>query len=356
MVVHLWYNEFVITREDTSNAKGWPVTGHEWAVDLLRRSLDADRLPHALLLTGPRQVGKRTLALALVSALFCQAENRPCGECRACVRVAHGNHPDVQVVEATVTGREREGVLRIDQIRLLRREAALAPLEAPLKIFVLREIEHANLPAANALLKTLEEPPDRVMLILTSARPDALLSTIISRCQTVQLRPLAIEIVRQALINDWQVSEEEAALLARLSRGRLGWAVERLEDETAWQERVDILDESFELTGKGPTERLKFAANLARTPGRVQPTLDLWASWWRDLLLMQTGCSDQISNIDLEARLGEQVHQFDTSQVRHFLARLQAAPGQLNRNVNARLLLENLVLHMPEPEQGGLID
>ena len=143
----------------------WPVFGHRWAVDLLDRGLRAGRLPHALLLAGPTQVGKRTLAMALAAALICQADEKPCGQCRSCRLVAQGVHPDVRLVAADDSERGRDGVLKIDQIREMQREASLSPMEARYKIFVLRDLDRANLPAANALLKTLEEPPAQVVIV-----------------------------------------------------------------------------------------------------------------------------------------------------------------------------------------------
>ncbi len=331
----------------------WPVFGHHWAVDLLDRGLRAGRLPHALLLAGPAQIGKRTLALALAAALICQADERPCGRCRACRLVAQGVHPDVRLVAADDSERGREGVLKIDQIRELQREATLAPIEARAKVFVLREMERANLPAANALLKTLEEPPAHVVLLLTSARPHALLPTIVSRCQVLALRGLPRQEVADVLAGHWGAGREQAELLARLADGRLGWAVQRLTDGKTWEERSRRLVEARELPRQSRVQRLAYADELSRTPAALLPTLALWISWWRDVLLVQQGCADAVRNIDLAAELAGEAASFDPRQVQGFVTRLQAAPIQINQNANARLLLEALVLHAPAVRPGA---
>lgn len=328
---------------------GWPIVGHEWAVELLQGSLARGRLSHALLFTGPPQVGKTTLALILAAALTCQGETPPCGQCRSCRHIAHGTHPDVRLVEAEGERDGRRGMLRIDQIRELQRAAALAPMEARYKVFVLRELELANLPAANALLKTLEEPPDHVRLLLTSARPHALLPTIVSRCQVLRLRPLPLAQVADALEQIWQADAKQALLLARLSGGRLGWAVERLTDRAVWEERTQRLADVRTLTGQGRLERLTYAEKLSRNGEAVLSTLAIWTTWWRDLLLVQQGCRDYIINVDLTAELEAEAGRFAVQQVRHFLARLQVAPVQLRQNVNTRLLLETLLLRLPAP-------
>ncbi len=325
----------------------WPIFGHQWAVDLLDRGLQANRLPHALLLAGPPQIGKRTLATALAAALICTAEHKPCGQCRACRLVAQGVHPDVRLVSADDSERGREGVLKIDQIRALQREAALAPMEAPHKVFILRELERANLPAANALLKTLEEPPGHVVLLLTSARPHALLPTIISRCQVLALRSLPRQQVAEALVARWDATREQAELLARLADGCLGWAVQRLTDSQAWDERTRRLAEVRALTQQSRLQRLAYADELSRTPAALLPTLALWTSWWRDVLLVQQGCAGSLRNVDLAGDLAREASRFDPGQVHRYLARLHAAPTQINQNANARLLLETLVLHIP---------
>jgi len=325
----------------------WPIYGHHWAVDLLDRGLRAGRLPHALLLAGPAQIGKRTLATALAAALICTAEQKPCGQCRACRLTAQGVHPDVRLVAADDSERGREGVLKIDQIRAVQREASLAPMEAPRKVFILRELERANLPAANALLKTLEEPPAQVVLLLTSARPHALLPTIISRCQVLNLHSLPRQQIAAALTAHWGASNQQAELLARLADGRLGWAVQRLTDSQAREERVRRLAEARDLPQQSRLQRLAYADELSRSPATLLPTLALWASWWRDLLLVQQGCAGWLRNVDLADELALEASRFDPGQVHAYLARLHAAPTQINQNANARLLLETLVLHMP---------
>lgn len=329
------------------SSTNWSIVGHEWAVQLLQSSLGNGRLPHAVLIAGDPQVGKRTLALALASAINCEQPDRPCGECRSCVKIARGTHPDVRLVEAESGERSREGVLKIEQIRDVQRFAALAPMESPFKVIILREFERATLPAANALLKTLEEPPPQVRLVLTSARPDALLPTIVSRCQTIQLRPLPLEQIRHALVERWLASPKQADLLARLSQGRIGWAVQRLTDGEVWEDRTRRLADARRLPAQGAVERLAYAEALSRRASDLQPTLATWTSWWRDVLLAQHDCAAHVTNVDLSREIDEAARQYSAAEVRDFLVRLEQAPERINRNVNSRLLLETLLLHMP---------
>ena len=319
----------------------WQVVGHKWAVDLLKRTLARERVAHAYLLTGPPQIGKRSLALNFAQALNCLDEEKPCGQCLACSKIAHGNHPDVQIIEG------EGGTLKIDQMRTLRHEAILSPLEGRWKVYIIRQMEQATAEAANCLLKTLEEPPSNVILMLTASEAEALLPTIVSRCQVLNLRPLATETVQRSLQERWGVDVERAQLLARLSGGRLGWAVTASQNDAILARREKHLDEMMELLGQGRVERLEYAQQLSRNPEAVPELLHLWISWWRDLLLAASGSSVGITNVDREDTLRIQAQRYSLGQVRDFVEALRAAAWRLERNANTRLTLEVLMLSLP---------
>jgi len=321
----------------------WQVAGHEWAVELLERSRANGRVAHAYLLIGLPQIGKTTLALNFAQALHCLGEDKPCGQCRSCLKIAHGNHPDVRVIEAV------NGTIKIDQIRSMQREVALSPHEGRWKVYVIRQMERATTEAANCLLKTLEEPPAQVILMLTASDIDQLLPTIISRCQVLNLRPPSVLLVQKVLEGRWGVDPERAKLLARLSGGRLGWAVRASKGEAILRKRERRLDEMMELMGQGRVERLRYAQKLSQSPDGLREVLDLWLIWWRDLLLIKGGSSTEITNIDREATLRSQAQGYNLTQMRDFIEALRAAVWQLEHNANTRLALEVLMLSLPVP-------
>jgi DNA polymerase-3 subunit delta' len=321
----------------------WQVVGHEWAVELLERSRANGRVAHAYLLIGLPQIGKTTLALNFAQALHCLGEDKPCGQCRSCLKIAHGNHPDVRIIEAV------NGTIKIDQIRSMQREVALSPHEGRWKVYVIRQVERATIEAANCLLKTLEEPPAQVIFMLTASDIDQLLPTIISRCQVLNLRPPSVLLVQKVLEGRWGVDPERAKLLARLSGGRLGWAVRASEDEAILRKRERRLDKMMELMGQGRVERLRYAQQLSQSPDGLREVLDLWLIWWRDLLLIKGGSSTEITNIDREATLRSQAQGYNLTQVRDFIEALRTAAWQLEHNANTRLTLEVLMLSLPSP-------
>lgn len=325
----------------------WPVVGHEWAVTLLAHAIESNEVRHAYLFSGPSQVGKTTMARAFAQAICCQSTDTepPCGVCDACRRCVRDTHPDVRLI--LPQGRDGQELL-IGQVRELIHEAALSPVMGRYKVFILREADRANAPAINALLKTLEEPPPSVILLLTSSSPERLLPTIVSRCQVLSLRSLPTEVVEGKLV-EAGAEAEAATLLARLSGGRLGWALDSLTQSEMWEARAEALDELVRLTEVSRWERLAYAATMASKSENVADKLALWATWWRDLLLTQHRCSQAITHVDLRELIEIQAERFSTDQVQTFLRDLTATRRHLERNVNVRLALETLLLHLPRP-------
>ncbi|MCD6290147.1 MAG: DNA polymerase III subunit delta', partial [Anaerolineae bacterium] len=201
--------------------------------------------------------------------------------------------------------------------------------------------------AANALLKTLEEPPTHVMLLLTASQREALLPTVISRCQVITLRPLPLHVVEKALIERWQATPEQAALLARLSGGCLGTAVASLNDEQGSEWRTQRLEQMAQIMAAGNADRLLLAESLSRDQATVRPTLALWLSWWRDVMLTQARCEEQITNIDQRAAIRKAAQQWPAAQVRATVQQLRDTLTYIDDNANVRLALEALFLLFP---------
>ncbi len=335
----------------TSLAPGWrKIVGHGWAVRLLNGVVLNEQPGHAYLITGPEHIGKMTLARTFAQALNCVAEvgSRPCGECRACRLIAEDKHPDVRVIRPEMSARGAPS-LKIEQIRQLQQELSLSAYEARYKIAILSRFDAANASAANAFLKTLEEPPSNVILLLTAADADTLLPTINSRCRAIRLRPIATSLIEETLMTTRHVKTEEANLLAHLADGRLGWAVRAHEDAALLQERAAHLDALYRGLDGSLVTRFALAESLSRKAETLPPMLTTWLSWWRDVALLAYGrrADEALSNIDQAELIHEMAGRWSRPGVLSALQQTEAALRQLGRNANARLVLENVFLAYP---------
>lgn len=327
--------------------ENWGIVGYNWLVQQLQHAVATGVLSQSLLITGPESIGKRTLALAIAEALLCEAPDplqRPCGLCSACRRAAAGNHPDLRLVEPETEGR---GV-KIEQIRDMERFLSLTPNAGAHKITVIANVELMNPNAGNALLKTLEEPPAYAHLILLATDADTLLPTIVSRSQHLPLRPLDDAIIAQALMERWGVEEAQGLRLARLSGGRMGWAVRALTDPAHLQEMEAALGQLFALLQMDLPARFELAQTLAQNSGGLSQLLEYWRLGWRDVLMLQQANPQELMFLEQRAALealASRLNVAGTTRMLHLLTETQA---NLLRNANTRLLLETLFLDWPE--------
>ena len=205
--------------------------------------------------------------------------------------------------------------------------------------------------AANALLKTLEEPPPQVMIFLLTTNEEALLSTIRSRCRRLDLLPVSKEQTTGRLVSEYQADAETAERLARLSRGCMGWAINALKDTQVLEKRTEDLERIVEICEGGLETRFSYAAELATRFSRdrepVRELLFLWLRWWRDLLLIKEDTDEYVHNADLLSQLRLQATQLSTWQVVVFVRELLQTIEALDRNANPRLALEVLMLNLP---------
>jgi len=326
----------------------WNTIGHDSAVGLLRRSLDEGRLAHAYMITGPRHLGKMALAVDLAMAVNCTGPERPCGECTQCDRVSRGLHTDVKVV-----GVEKGVKIAIDQVREMQREISLAPFEGASRVVIFDESERLSEEAANGLLKTLEEPPDRVLTLLLASDTGAMAPTLWSRCQLLELKRVSGATIVDALIRNHGVEAPLADQIARIARGRPGWAFRAASDPEILESLSSKLEELEEIVAGGIEERFAHAAGIAsafdkdRVAGRRD--LDMWLDWWRDLMLVKAGTPEFMIHVSRLEIMRAAAAKLTIGQIARAIAALGETASFMERNVNSRLALEQLFLSLPRP-------
>jgi len=338
----------------------WQVKGQDKILALLDRSLKEHNLAHSYLLIGPRHVGKGTLALNLAQALNCDDLEPPCGRCHSCRLILEGKHPDVITlslgsrieteIDDTPNSNRKVEIGR-DDIGELQHLAHLPPYQGRYKTFIIEDADYMSTEAANRLLKILEEPPPGVVWLLLAVEESRLLPTVISRCHRLELRPIPRDKIQGILTDSYGVESDKAEVLARLSLGCLGWALSALADDRLLYQRSQRIDELSSLLTADLEQRFGYARELATQFSRdrraVADIMEVWLSWWRDLMLIKGNCKEAITNADYEVALQEQSNRLGLSQIKDFITILCSTKENIGRNVNARLAFEAVMLNLP---------
>ncbi len=339
----------------------WNLIGNAWAQALLCGHMQDDRLRHAYLFVGPQGVGKRTLALRFAQALNCErhagsgALCDPAQEpaCRACRLTPQAAYPDLHMLRPEDEG----GGIRVEQIRELQRQLALAPFEGRWRIALLPDFQQASHSAANALLKTLEEPPAQVLLLLTALTAESLLPTIVSRCEQLTLRTLSAADLSAAL-RARGIPAEQADLLAGIAGGRPGRALYLSQNPQQLAQRERLLEDLWQLLGETRSGRFDYVRKTLNAPElearRQQATemLETWLSAWRDAALLAYGGQVALGNPDQRERTEWLTEQVAAKRLLHGLQRIDATLQAIEGNANLRLALETLMLDLPRVAGG----
>ncbi len=315
------------------------IAGHEGQIATLRQALAQDRLHHAYVFVGPAGVGKRTVALALAKAVHCGAATHDfCGRCENCVKIDNRNHPDVRLLQPLPGKRD----ISIEQVRTLERQLAYRSFSGGKKIVVIDPASLMNLAAQNALLKTLEEPPAGSVLILVSESAGGLLPTLLSRCLRLSFAPLPAAVIAAHLAAERRLSREQAALLAAVSFGSLGRALDPDMEEVA-RKREAWVDGIAAVARSGGGAWTALAEGLSKDREETLEFLDWLAAWYRDILIFLAAENvGEVSNLDLIDKLKAQAARLSLEGALALRSRALDAAARVRRNINRRMVLENL--------------
>jgi DNA polymerase-3 subunit delta' len=362
--------------EPTQPGGTYLTRSHAAALAAVQRAVVSEHPPHALLLVGPRGVGKTTLALDLAAGLLCLAadpEARPCRECPACRKVESDNHADLHFVEPEGAGEQ----IRIGQVQALAAELALTAMEGRFRVAIITSAQRLNLDAQNALLKTLEEPGPATCLVLCADDAAPLLPTVLSRAARLRLAPTPLGTLTEQLIADGRAQPAQARALAIAAGGRTGLAIRlstqpeaviahgrisRTLLELAPADRRTRLRTAAELIGDGAAVDAALRGEVATEGRKLQPVerrravtlvIDVWRDLARDLAVAAHDDGRGVRDLDQLERLLELGPRIDRTVLRRFLDRLDRLALAIEGYASPELTLDTLLLTWPRPRVGA---
>ncbi len=331
------------------------LVGHERVIDTLRQAHHGGAVHHAMLFAGAAGIGKRTIARALAALLNCTGGEPPrrdaCGACKSCRRILGsevdrgGGHPDV--LEISPEGR----TIKIAQIRNLIRVVAFPPIEAQLRVVIIEPADALGEEAANALLKTLEDPSSHTRFILVSSSPDALLVTIRSRCQRIVFGRVPTDALARLLERDFKVPADKAREVSAVADGSVGQALGLLEDPVM-SRRNALLARLLSIAPGDALACFALAGDLYDLRAQIGTVLDIIGRLYRDIMLVRAGSQSlaDLAHPALTSQIAEASERYGPQSL---LARIDLIEdtrhGIVDRNLNPRLSLERLVLALTAP-------
>ena len=319
------------------------IVGHELVVQSLKRSVKNNNISHFYLFEGEGGLGKRTLGRTFAKTLLCEEKGEePCNRCGSCIKFDHLNHPDYHEIEP------EKGIIRKGQVEEIIRGMSMSPFGGDRKVFLMDQAHLMNKEAQNAMLKSLEEPPIYVHMILVTSSSKNLLPTIVSRGQQIRFGQIPISLVAEYLVQREGMATEEARFLAEFSKGSLGRAVQLCSSEDFFQIR-DWIIELMDLLIRGESWKIFSAVErFTEEKERVQELLDIMLFWFRDLMVYKsTGDLSLVINSDKEKLLSEQSF-LDLDRINDIIKKIQDTSMNLQLNVNYQLSIETMLFKIQE--------
>ena len=319
------------------------IRGNTPLVEQLRRSAASGRSSHAYLFLGGAGAGKRLIANTFAKALQCEGEKRPCDSCKSCHAFNHGNHPDVIYFQPLKNGK----TYTIEDVReQLLETVDLKPFQYEKKIYIIEKADTLNIQSQNALLKTLEEPPAHAVFLLLAERAEAFLPTILSRVVVMKIRPLSAETIADYLMQAGHLAEE-SHILSAYAQGRIGQALELVEDEGFREMRQDILGKLEALPSMSEGDAYLLAKDLEGYKNDLR-FLDIMELWYRDLLtaksLREEGYLIQRDKKDAIFRAAKE----PAALLAKKAAAVRTARMRLAQNANFRMTMEVMLMDLKE--------
>lgn len=317
------------------------IIGHEKQINSLKNAIDNNSVSHSYLFEGEEGLGKRKVALAFSKTLLCKEEkNVPCNTCSSCIKFDKGNHPDFKELSP------EKGLINLKQVEELISSVSTSPFESKRKIFLINDSDLMNLEGKNKLLKTLEEPPEFMNIILVTSKTNRLLPTIVSRCQGIKFYPVESSRINQLLVKEYSIDEENSKFIAEFTRGSVGKSIELARSEDFFKERDEVIKIIDSILKGDKTKALSSIDFFTSGKENIDEILDIILYWFRDVLVYkELGESSLILNKDKIDILSSQSF-LDLSQINDIIYRIEETKANIKSNVNFGLSIETMLLNI----------
>ena len=322
------------------------VVGHRDIIGYIQDAVQQNKVSHAYILNGQRGSGKKMLAKLFATTLQCETgKSEPCNECRSCIQANNGNHPDIITVK-----HEKPGSISVDDIRSqVNGDIMIKPYSSPYKIYIIPEADLLTVQAQNALLKTIEEPPEYAIIFLLTENADSLLPTIRSRCVMLKLRNIKDKLVKKYLMEQLQIPDYQADLCAAFAQGNIGRAVMLAKSEHFNEIKEEAIQLLKYINEMELSEIVSAIKEINKYILVVTDYLDIITIWYRDVLLYKA--TKDVGSLvfgDQLKYIKERASKSSYEGIETILESIEKAKVRLKANVNFDLVMELLLLTIKE--------
>lgn len=322
------------------------IIGHKDVVEHLQNAMKMDKVSHAYIFNGESGSGKKTLARLFAQALQCQGDGeKPCGCCQSCLQVQSGNQPDI--IEVT---HEKPNSIGVDDVReQIVEDVSVRPYSSPYKIYIISDAEKMTAQAQNALLKTIEEPPEYVVVLILTSNASALLPTILSRCVMLNMKPVPNSQVREYLMEHVQVPDYQADICVAFAQGNIGKAVQLASSERFSEIKSSAIHLVTHVKEMDMSEITAAVKAVTEFKVDICEYLDILAVWYRDVLYFKaTNDANGIIFRENLRMIQQQTRRSSYEGLEAILEGIKKAKTRLTANVNFELTMELLFLLIKE--------
>lgn len=315
------------------------IIGHEKQIEALKNSITNGSISHCYLFEGEKGLGKKNLALAFSKTLLCrEGEEEPCNRCSSCIKFDSGNHPDFKILSP------EKGLIKKSEIEKLINSMATSPFESKRKVFIIHDCDMMRLESQNALLKTLEEPPEYINIIMVTSSSSKLLPTILSRCQIIKFYPLDISKIVELLIKDYGIDENRAKFIAGYTKGSVERSIELASSNSFFEKREEIIKIIDSILNGDKTKALTSMDFFNENKDNIEEILDIMLYWFRDLLIYkEIGNTSLLVNKDKLQILSNESF-IDLNKINDIIYKIEDTKINVKRNVNFSLSIETMLL------------